>query len=403
MPLNMNTSFKRRVLRKRSEKCTWKTHFDGCAREVAGCLELLANNRPDRFVFARASAIKAICDKKGKHKYSKRMIEDVLRLFRDLKILGPYVEIQIELDVWRSGRFFNPHETMTRRYEGCCVFVGGTKNPGTWTIDGIWQPDDADKFGLVVEATPNTTPDATPLTEPIVDAIVDGVVHAIVEPIVDGVVHPIVDDSAKSCGDGRGAETVDLLGFEKDTDEAQKESDDDSGSEPPKPVEPTETSKPLQPPQPRKLREWVSWSWLSALNYLSEENRSDEKLSLLALRRSPSLKGSPSPQSCPPGWRPGESPDVSVIENMIANEGGDQNGETFVLLAWCEFCFNFKHDPTTKYPVTVFEANYETFRQAASDTISRVRKEKQERGEAWRAVTMAFRTAMEAREKFLQR
>lgn len=346
MPLNLNTSFKRRVLRKRSEKCTWKTHFDGCAREVAGALELLANNRPDRFVFARVEPIKAICDKKGKRKYSLRMIEDVLRLFRELKILGEHMEIEIAEDVWRKGRFFNPHEMMTRRYDGCCVFIGGGKKPGTWSIDGIWQPGDGGEFpGVVVE---DTTPNTTPITRPVVAGIVDGIVHPIVAGIVDAVVDPIVDDQPRNCGDGRGDENGDLLGLEEDTDEQPSESSHYSASEPLKPVEPSKPSKPDEPPQPRNLirrepREWLSWMWNEA--DLSRDY--DDRLGSLRYRRAPSLR-LPSPQMNPPG-RADESPDVTAIEELIAI-----HKEIFVKLAWAAFAFQFKHDKDTKFPITVF-------------------------------------------------
>ena len=47
MPLNPNTSFKRRVETESVGEVPWKTHFDGCAREMAGALELLAKNRED--------------------------------------------------------------------------------------------------------------------------------------------------------------------------------------------------------------------------------------------------------------------------------------------------------------------------------------------------------------------
>jgi hypothetical protein len=217
-----------------------------------------------------------------------------------------------------------------------------------------------------------------------------------------------VDDKAKSRGVGRGDENGDLLGYEEDPDDEQHESADDSPSEPLKPLNPAESLKPEQPPQPtkRKPREWLSWSWLSAIRLINEDqNRSDEdELKLLSLRRAPSLR-SPSPQVRPAGWRPGESPDVTVIENLIADEGGSRAAEEIVLLAWCEFCFNFQHDPKTLYPVTVFEANYDTFRTAAVDTCRRVAEErKQTEGMVLprlRVNSKALDLARDARKRFI--
>lgn len=359
MPLNLNTSFKRRVSRKRSEKCTWKTHFDACAREVAGALELLAKNRADRFVFARVDPIVKMCNNRGAHKYSKRMVEEVLRIFRELKILSDKITRDVD-GVEREGRFFNPHDRMTTRYPQQCVFIGAGKKAGTWSGNGIWQPgDDGAMGGLVVE---DTTPESTPNTTPVVDRITGSITGAGVDTITVSITDRIT---------GRGVEDSqdtpdDLIEFEEDTGDAI--------SEPLKPLEPSEPGKPIEPPQPpdmpREARPWLSWLWMMTHQSVSY----DEPSKYLALRPAPSLR-TPSSQASPAG-RPGESPDVTLIEEWIAQETYAKK-EIGVMLAWSEFCLHHKHDPTTLFPVTVFKTNYQTYRMAAMEAIKRWKEFKQ--------------------------
>jgi hypothetical protein len=156
MPLNLNTSFKRRVPRKQSEKCRWKAHFTGCAREVIGALELLASNRQDRFVFAGAKAIAKMCHYRGDSDkpYSVRTVQDCLSLLRSAKILSDKIPVKLDGEDGpvRMARVLNPHAAMTVRHPQRCVFVGTGNGEGTWTADGIWQPLDGGKlFGLVVD------------------------------------------------------------------------------------------------------------------------------------------------------------------------------------------------------------------------------------------------------------
>ena len=77
----------------------------------------------------------------------------------------------------------------------------------------------------------------------------------------------------------------------------------------------------------------------------------DDRLGSLRFRRAPSLR-SPSPQASPAGGSvsfPGESPDVTLIEDLIAI-----HKEVFVKFAWAAFAYNFNHDKATVYPITVF-------------------------------------------------
>lgn len=241
MPLNFNNAFKRHLeFKKRSQKCRWVSHFTGCAREVAGALELLANNRPDRFVYSHVDAIVELCNKqfqvKGApavKKYSKRHVEDCLKLFRDLQILSDKAVADV-YGVQRPGRFFNPHDAMTSRYPLACTFVGCSKKNGVWR-GGIWQPDDEGQFGgLVVEenTTPDTTPDSTPDATSSVDRITVSRADAItVSRAVPITVPGVVDSPEKSVT----------------SSSEQKGSGVLPPSEPLKPLEPSEPPQPLQP------------------------------------------------------------------------------------------------------------------------------------------------------------
>src|SRR5579875_2109684 len=64
-----------------------KNHFLGCAREVIGYLDILADNNSDRFIRPRVSNIVAHCNRfknKGKGAgYSQTTVERCLRALRD--------------------------------------------------------------------------------------------------------------------------------------------------------------------------------------------------------------------------------------------------------------------------------------------------------------------------------
>ena len=92
----------------------------------------------------------------------------------------------------------------------------------------------------------------------------------------------------------------------------------------------------------------LAWESISLRNEAFDDSKDYLPL-VLAFRRAPSL-GSPSSQASPAG-RAGESPDVTVIEELIVQEpGSDVDKESMVLLAWCEFCLNYKHDSKTDFP-----------------------------------------------------
>jgi hypothetical protein len=109
--------------------------------------------------------------------------------------------------------------------------------------------------------------------------------------------------------------------------------------------QPTTTTRGGETPSPPKgPRQWLSWLWSYA------EDSREERQGILNLRRARKQTEQ-------------ESPDVTVIENMI-----QENGEPEVMLAWAEFCINFKHSKTTIFPVTVFESNFKQCQNAAVAT-----------------------------------
>ncbi len=245
MPTNLNASFERRVSRKLSEKCRWKTHCTGCMREVMGILELWAGNCPDRFIPAGVNAIVKACNgryrKGGRRQYSKAMVEKCLHILCELQILSPKFTADID-GVPRQGRFFNPHDKMTKRHPRVCVFIGGGKTPGTWSNSGVWQPNETSHFpGIVVEESKREG------TDRITDEITD--------MITDMITDEITDERAKRDGPGDG------VGYGREDDEpmpSQPVTDTTadvslvalSDEIVPEPSEPSESVEPPEPPEP---------------------------------------------------------------------------------------------------------------------------------------------------------
>src|SRR5882757_9654863 len=164
MPLNLKSNFKPRVAIKKSEVCSWKRHFHGCARDLIGFLELLAKNSPDRFVIASVPGLTKGCNGKyreNKTPYSKSMVEKTLLLLREHKIVSRRVKMHRD-GVERDGFVVADHKSMTVRYPLVCVVAGLGKGPGTW-VDGIWVKDaeSSEWFGQVTEITPQITGQVT--------------------------------------------------------------------------------------------------------------------------------------------------------------------------------------------------------------------------------------------------
>ena len=100
-----------------------KRHFKGAAREVYGYLRLLAQ-RHGGFVFARVSDItrhtKMWADKNGKS-FSKPQCERIMRIFRELGILGEYCTRKIHRRHYSGWQFFE-HDLWAESSGGMCDF-----------------------------------------------------------------------------------------------------------------------------------------------------------------------------------------------------------------------------------------------------------------------------------------
>jgi|SRR5208337_499251 len=97
------------------EPCHWKRHFQpGCAKSVIGYLEKLAENDPERFIYATFGNIAKHAsnwslDPKGGVVYEKRQVRRVLRLFEQLGILLPMHRIRDRRE--RPGWILARHDT----------------------------------------------------------------------------------------------------------------------------------------------------------------------------------------------------------------------------------------------------------------------------------------------------
>ena len=165
MPTNFKDSFLPTLHFNTKRDCdkhtTWSAHFpEGCAREVVRCLELLAKNNPDRWVYVTVPGLVKMCDgrfRKGKAKkaYSATAIEKALRFLRDKHVIsrkhGTAPDGRLQ-----EGFVVAPHGAMCRRYDRACVFVGVERATGTFILrpgDARWVRDETldtgDSVGLV--------------------------------------------------------------------------------------------------------------------------------------------------------------------------------------------------------------------------------------------------------------
>jgi hypothetical protein len=139
--LNIPASAKPLVPLKKTENCSLKRHFKGCARQVVGYLDLLAGKDPDRFVWMSVNNIVEHCknyskkDKAGAPtKYTKSAVEKALKDLRDAGVLSYPVKVPVQE---RRGFIVDEcfvlaaHDALTVREECACRFVGPGRVPGT--------------------------------------------------------------------------------------------------------------------------------------------------------------------------------------------------------------------------------------------------------------------------------
>jgi hypothetical protein len=226
MPINLKRNFNPRVPIKKSEKCSWRRHCRGCARDLIGYLEVLANNNPDRAVFASLPALTKCCNgryRKNKKPYSERMVQETLRVFRELKIVSKRIVRPVDykgLVVDRECFIVAPHKSMTIRHPRVCVVAGLGKGPGTW-IDDIWVKDatsgewlDDNEIAMVIEGpVPETVVGIVPETVP--ETVPEIVRESVPEIVLQG--HP---KCADWCADECAEQSIEQPLFEEDTNDA---------------------------------------------------------------------------------------------------------------------------------------------------------------------------------------
>jgi hypothetical protein len=182
MPTNLPDSAKPLVPLKKSEACSLKRHFSGCARQVVSYLDILAGNDPDRFVWIRVGEIVKHCKNYAKKNndgkptnYGKSAVEKALKDLRDAGILSYPEKVQLHI---RRGYTVDecfvlaPHAALTVREEDGCRMVGPGRAPGTtWAaIKGnVWYVEKGSKNRL--ESTVTFTVGSTvPSTDRSMDA-----------------------------------------------------------------------------------------------------------------------------------------------------------------------------------------------------------------------------------------
>lgn len=103
------------------EECSWRKHFRGLLRDVVSYLDLLANNDPERFVFARVEDIIKHTQKLKDTPYNRRQVEYALAYLRSQWIVSGIVT-RLRFGVWHEGRIVTPHYAMCSLNEkGQCM------------------------------------------------------------------------------------------------------------------------------------------------------------------------------------------------------------------------------------------------------------------------------------------
>src|SRR5579883_2002649 len=99
-----------------------KNHFLGCAREVIGYLDILADNNSDRFIRPRVSNIVAHCNRFKGAGYSQTTVERCLRALRDSGLIKKHRRNG------KIGYIVMRHEEACRLSpDGFCELVSGFK------------------------------------------------------------------------------------------------------------------------------------------------------------------------------------------------------------------------------------------------------------------------------------
>jgi hypothetical protein len=134
-PRRFSNSFRPRFDELQSgEICKLEHHYSGLLRELIGWLDLLASNRPDRFVYCGVEAMVEHCHryKQPNNKFGKRLIEYALKELRARHIISKRLFRFVD-GVQREGFIVAPHDCLcVRETPTDCVLVGQLKASGRW-------------------------------------------------------------------------------------------------------------------------------------------------------------------------------------------------------------------------------------------------------------------------------
>jgi hypothetical protein len=116
--------------------------FGSCLRVAIGHLEYLAENNPQRCVYANFDPFVKACNakqrKKGMKEFQRRTYEDVFAFLRHLDIIADLprrAQVLVNFDgcekapEFREGWIVAPHDFLTHRHDGACHFVGFGHSP----------------------------------------------------------------------------------------------------------------------------------------------------------------------------------------------------------------------------------------------------------------------------------
>ncbi len=124
-PIRGKQSFTKKVPLKPGEICSsLKRHYEFCAREVVGYLDMLATNDPERFVWPHVPTIVENCNlrRKTKKEYGRRQVNYVLALLRLQRVLTDAERVRG--GVLRQGWIVAPHNAVTVVEDNCCDLQG---------------------------------------------------------------------------------------------------------------------------------------------------------------------------------------------------------------------------------------------------------------------------------------
>jgi len=137
-----------------------KYHYSGALRELVGILELIAENDPDRFVFANVPSLIEHCHryKQPANKFGERWLRQCLAELRARSIISKRLRHLADRQLgMREGFYLMPHDAVCVERGGLCVFQQGidpSRCPEWWAHQSEW----AWPHLQIVESAPHSAP-----------------------------------------------------------------------------------------------------------------------------------------------------------------------------------------------------------------------------------------------------